>query len=105
MQNASINTDINNQTINALHNCNADISNERYITIMGITFDKNKDTIPDFGSIRFVDSNGIDANQYLLNSEDIDKLDLLTNAGEGSLAYCVDTKVLYVRHENTWKEV
>lgn len=101
----SINTNMNEQTINAINNSKGSKTNSRYITIMGMNFDTVKDTIPDFGSIRLVDSNGQDANQYLLNSEDVSKLDLITNAGDGSLAYCLDTKTLYAKHEDTWKEV
>lgn len=101
----SINTNTNEQTTKSINNSKGVKTNSRYITVMGMNFDTVKDTVPDFGSIRLVDSNGQNANQYLLNSEDIPKLDLITNAGEGSLAYCLDTKILYARHENTWKEV
>lgn len=101
--NVSINTDINEQTAKAVNSSRQ--SDERYKVIMGMVFDTYASEIPDFGSVRLVDSNGQNANQYLLNSEDIDKLDLITNAGDGSLAYCMDTKTLYARHENMWKEV
>lgn len=95
----SINTNFNkpDNTIN---------TNElRFVTVLGMTFDTYKEEVPDFGSIRLVGSNGQNAYQYLLNSEDVPKLGLLTNAGDGSLAYCLDDKTLYAKHEDTWKEV
>lgn len=103
--NISINTNTNEQTIKAINNSKGVKTNSRYVTIMGMNFDTAKEEVPDFGSIRLVDSNGQDANQYFLNSEDVSKLNLITNAGDGSLAYCLDTKKLYARHEDTWKEV
>ena len=43
--------------------------------------------------------------EFILNYEDVDKLNLCDLAGEGSTAFCVDTGQLFIKHENEWKEV
>lgn len=73
------------------------------ITIMGMTFPK--DEAPDFGSVRLVTAEQSYVKNYILNSEDISKLDLITNASDGSVAYCVDISQLYIKHLNKWNEV
>lgn len=73
------------------------------ITKMGMTFPKNE--APDFGSIRLVTAENSDVKRYILNSSDVAKLDLITNAFDGSIAYCIDTGKLYIKHLNRWNEV
>ncbi|MEE1282210.1 MAG: hypothetical protein UHK60_08195 [Acutalibacteraceae bacterium] len=72
-------------------------------TIMGMEFPKDK--APDFGSIRLVTAEHSNVKSYILNSSDVTKLDLITNAIDGSIAYCVDTGKLYIKHLNRWNEV
>lgn len=72
-------------------------------TIMGMEFPK--DEAPDFGSIRLVTAEHSNVKSYILNSSDVTKLDLITNAIDGSIAYCVDTGKLYIKHLNRWNEV
>ena len=59
----------------------------------------------DLGSIRLTGYGQLRKKEFILNYEDIDKLDLLSDTGEGSTAFCVDTGQLYIKHENEWKEV
>lgn len=73
------------------------------ITTMGMIFPK--DQAPDFGSIRLVTAEQSYVKNYILNSSDTSKLDLITNAGDGSIAYCIDTSQLYIKHLNKWNEV
>ena len=73
------------------------------VVIMGMTFEKDK--APDFGSIRLTTPEQCRIKNYILNSEDVPKLQLITNAGDGSLAYCVDTAKLYIKHLGNWNEV
>ena len=70
------------------------------VNIMGMLF--YEDTAPDFGSIRLTSSKGKSNKEYILNSEDLEKLNLIQNAGQGSTALCVDTKELYIKHLNGW---
>lgn len=65
-------------------------------------FFKDKDNIPDFGSIRMVEAKKGNIRTYTLLSADVSKLDLITNAYSGSIAYCVDTGDFYVKHGTTW---
>ena len=71
---------------------------------MGMVF--NDVEPPDFGSIRCTDLKGganfKGKNQYILKSTDVNKLDLITNAAEGSTAICVDTADLYILHMGEW---
>lgn len=73
------------------------------VVIMGMAFEKDK--APDFGSIRLTTPEQSYIKDYILNTEDVPKLDLITNAGDGSLAYCVDTAKLYIKHIGKWNEV
>ena len=73
------------------------------VVIMGMTF--QNDEVPDFGSIRLATVGQHYVKNYILNSEDVPKLDLITNAGDGSIAYCVDTGQLYIKHLGNWNEV
>ena len=73
------------------------------VVIMGMTFEK--DEAPDFGSIRLTTPEQSHVKSYILNSEDVPKLELITNAGDGSLAYCVDTGEMYIKHIGKWNEV
>lgn len=72
--------------------------------IMGMVFTDVEP--PDFGSIRCTDLKGganfKGKNQYILKSTDISKLDLITNAADGSTAICVDTADLYILHMGEW---
>lgn len=67
--------------------------------IMGMLFTDDK--VPDFGSIRLTGVKG-NVRKYVLKSEDIGKLDLITNAASGSTAICVDTSDVYIKHDKTW---
>ena len=59
----------------------------------------------DLGSIRLTGYGQLNTKEFILNYEDVDKLNLCDLAGEGSTAFCVDTGQFYIKHENTWKEV
>ena len=56
----------------------------------------------DLGSIRQVDNRFYNIREYILKSTDVDKLKLLTNAEDGSTAWCTDTQELYMLHMNEW---
>ena len=73
------------------------------VNVMGMLF--NEDEVPDFGSIRLTSSEGKSNKDYILNSEDLEKLNLITNAGQGSTALCIDTKELYIKHLNGWVKI
>lgn len=75
------------------------------VTIMGMYFDE--DNVPDFGSINLVETKQNDVKNYTLISTDKAKLQLITNAYSGSLAYCTDTKelLMYNEADKTWHEV
>ncbi len=59
----------------------------------------------DLGSIRLTGYGQLNTKEFILNYEDVDKLNLLDDTGEGSTAFCVDTGQLFIKHENEWKEV
>ena len=59
----------------------------------------------DLGSIRLTGYGQLRTKEFILNYEDVDKLNLLSDTGEGSTAFCVDTGQLYIKHEGIWKEV
>ena len=67
--------------------------------IMGMVF---TDVPPDFGSIRLTKSRYNGVNEYILKSTDVSKLDSITNAADGSTAFCVNTKELYILHIGEW---
>ena len=69
---------------------------------MEMTFETAAD-VPDFGSICLVDSrNGYKS--YRLLDSDINKLDLITNAANGSDAL-TETGRLFIKLSGTWHEV
>lgn len=72
--------------------------------IMGMVFTDVEP--PDFGSIRCTDLKGganfKGKNQYILKSTDVNKLDSITNAADGSTALCVDTADLYILLMGDW---
>lgn len=74
------------------------------VIIMGMVFSDG--SVPDFGSIRCTDLKGgvnfKGKNEYILKSADVSKLDLITNASDGSTAICVDTADLYILHMEGW---
>ena len=43
-----------------------------------------------------------DAREYLLESTDVDNLNAIKNATDGSTAWCTDTHELYVKHNGKW---
>ena len=61
--------------------------------------------VVNLGSIRLTGYGQLNTKEFILNYEDVDKLNLLSDAGEGSTAFCVDTGQLYIKHEGIWKEV
>ena len=74
------------------------------------------DDVPDFGSIKmfyvgepnlgFVGTTqSVKVRGYLLLSSDINKLDLINNAADGSQAIIVDIGKTYIKCDNTWHEL
>lgn len=73
--------------------------------VMGMVFDS--DNVPDFGSIYAVkitngDIKGV--NEYGLNVVDVPKLDNITNAAYGSVAWCDDTGDKYRLTKAGWRK-
>lgn len=73
------------------------------VVVMGMGFDS--ESVPDFGSIYATkhasgDVKGI--NEYGLESADVEKLDLITNAACGSTALCDDTGDIYRLTKSGW---
>ncbi len=56
----------------------------------------------DLGSIRQVGNRFYNIKEYILKSADVDKLKLLTDANDGSKAWCTDTHELYMLHLGEW---
>lgn len=56
----------------------------------------------DLSSIRQVGNRFYNIREYILKSTDVDKLKLLTNAEDGSTAWCTDTHELYILHLCEW---
>lgn len=71
--------------------------------IMGMKFEDGEE-IPDFGSICLISSESMPAKQYRLFDSDVSKLDLITNAADGSDAF-TDKGKLLVKLSDTWTEV
>ena len=65
------------------------------------------DATSEFGSIRLVETKQKNVRNYVLNSTDKDKLNKITNANSGSMAYCTDTKelLMYNKADKVWHEV
>lgn len=74
------------------------------VIVMNMIFDEG--SVPDFGSIRGTKLIGGESfkgkNEYILKSTDVSKLDLITNASDGSTALCTDTGDLYILHVGEW---
>ena len=70
------------------------------VIIMGMIFDEND--VPDFGSIYRVCERQNNVHDYGLNSADVSKLDLITNAAPGSTALCDDTADIYRLTKSGW---
>ena len=64
----------------------------------------NSDNIPDFGSIVMTNNNG-DIREYMLLSVDIPKLELITNAANGSVAFICDKNFCLYKLNNAWQKV
>lgn len=77
----------------------------KFVEIMDMKFVKG--TEPDFASIRMINTKPNNAREYVLLNADKDKLNKITNAGSGSMAYCTDTKelLMYNETDKTWHEV
>ena len=73
------------------------------VWIMDMKF--KDDEAPDFGSIEMVGKVYCGVRKYVLLSEDVSKLDLITNAGSGSAAVCADTGDVYIKHDETWYKI
>lgn len=75
------------------------------IVVMDMFFDDTAEI--DFGSINMVEVRQRNVRNYTLNAVDKDKLSKITNAGSGSMAYCIDTKelLMYNEADKTWHEV
>lgn len=70
------------------------------VIIMGMIFDEG--SVPDFGSIYRVCERQNNVHDYGLNSADVSKLDLITNAALGSTALCDDTADIYRLTKTGW---
>lgn len=70
------------------------------VIIMGMIFDEND--VPDFGSIYRVCERQNNVHDYGLDSADVSKLDLITNAAPGSTALCDDTADIYRLTKTGW---
>ena len=70
------------------------------VIIMGMMFDEGD--VPDFGSIFRSRERHDNVHDYGLNSEDVSKLDLITNAAPGSTALCTDTADIYILTKTGW---
>lgn len=70
------------------------------VIIMGMMFDEG--SAPDFGSIFRTHERHDNTHEYGLNSADVSKLDLITNAAPGATALCVDTGDIYVLTKTEW---
>lgn len=70
------------------------------VIIMGMMFDEGD--APDFGSIFRSRARHDNVHEYGLNSEDVSKLDLITNAAPGSTALCTDTADIYILTKTGW---
>lgn len=75
----------------------------KIIYVMGMRFVEG--AVPDFGTIRLISHENKSKKDYILKSADIDKLNLITNAGQGSTAYCTDTKKMCIKHLEEWVEL
>ena len=60
----------------------------------------NDDEAVDLGSIELRKN---DTREYLLDSTDVDKLDSIKKAPDGSTALCTDTSELYIKHNGKCK--
>ena len=70
------------------------------VIIMGMIFDEG--SAPDFGSIYRVCERQNNVHDYGLDSADVSKLDLITNAAPGSTALCDDTADIYRLTKGGW---
>lgn len=70
------------------------------VIIMGMIFDEG--SAPDFGSIYRVCERQNNVHDYGLDSTDVSKLDLITNAAPGSTALCDDTADIYRLTKSGW---
>ena len=70
------------------------------VIIMGMIFDEG--SVPDFGSIYRVCERQNNVHDYGLDSADVSKLDLITNAAPGSTALCDDTADIYRLTKTGW---
>lgn len=59
----------------------------------------------DLRSIRLTGYGQLNTKELILNYGDVNKLDLFSDTGEGSTAFCADTSQLFIKHENEWKNV
>ena len=71
--------------------------------IMGMKFE-DWEEVPDFGSIALVSSESMAVKHYCLLDSDISKLDLITNASDGSDAF-TDRGRLFIKLSDVWTEV
>ena len=72
------------------------------------------DDVPDFGSIKmfyvgepnlgYSNNKGNKIRKYILLSNDIEKLNLINNASDGSKAMIADTGQIYIYCSNAWIE-
>lgn len=68
--------------------------------ICGMLFADDK--VIDMGSVKYLEEYPNHRRDYILKSIDVEKLNNINNAGEGSAAYCTDTGDLYMLHMGEW---
>ena len=71
--------------------------------IMGMKFDTDS-LVPDFGSICLISPEGIPVKHYRLRDADTSKLNLITNAADGSDAF-TDKGRIFIKLSGVWTEV
>lgn len=71
--------------------------------IMGMKFE-DWEEVPDFGSIALVSSESMAVKHYRLLDSDVSKLNLITNASDGSDAFTSKGR-MFIKLSGDWTEV
>ena len=71
--------------------------------IMGMKFE-DWEEVPDFGSIALVSSESMAVKHYRLSDGDVSKLNLITNASDGSDAFTSKGR-MFIKLSGDWTEV
>lgn len=79
------------------------------VGISGVFYDSAKGAIPNTSTIRLTNAGKNDVNEYILETKDIAKLDLIATANDGSFAFCTDkTDGIHkklIKHCGKWVEI